>query len=109
MRVSVVIPSETIKKQNKKGQREEGSSLFRSRGSPNQIAYGTAVREGMRTPKKEGKEHTHAKFIMNMRVKIFWILVIISHTNLLIDINDFHASYCVFFWLVIISIFNAIQ
>ena len=51
----------------------------------------------------------HAKFLMNMRVKIFWILVIISHTNLLIDINDFHASYCMFFWLVIISIFNAIQ
>ena len=60
MRASVVIASETIQKNKKKTQREEGSSLFRNRGSPNQIAYGPAVRGGMRTPKKEGKEHMHA-------------------------------------------------
>ena len=64
-RVSVVIPSETMetKKMGRKGQeRERSSSLFRSRGSPNQTANGTAeraVRERIRTPKKR-REVSHA-------------------------------------------------
>ena len=64
--MSVVIPSETMetKKMGKKGQeRERSSSLFRSQGSPNQTANGTAeraVRERIRTPKKGGKFHMHA-------------------------------------------------
>ena len=64
--MSVVIPSETMetKKMGRKRQeRGRSSSLFRSRGSPNQTANGTAegaVSERIRTPKKRGKFHMYA-------------------------------------------------
>ena len=59
VRVSVVIPSETIRKQKKKTERGRQLSLPQPRvAEPNRIRYRCEI--GNARKKKEGKEHMHA-------------------------------------------------